>query len=256
MFYNEFDLLELRLKELGSVVDIFVILEGEYTFSGLSKDCLLLGPYINSLPLCVRSKIRYIPLREEDYPSYVFNSNWDLEHFTRNQLKRGLYDAKPLDFVWISDLDEIPQPDCVFKFGRLSMLLCYYKLNLIRPTLWVSAIGIPAFLAFFYSIQHIRDSLWFSSAAIPDGGWHFSYVMTADKILEKIGTHPVHQVHDARYHTLENIQACIETGRDIWHGESAEKRKELDFLPRSVLSDLNKYGKFITVLVCSLFLWG
>ena len=36
-FFNEIDLLEIRLNELDSVVDFFVITEASTTFSGLEK---------------------------------------------------------------------------------------------------------------------------------------------------------------------------------------------------------------------------
>ena len=36
-FFNEFDLLEIRLNELDSVVDKFVLVEATKTFSGLDK---------------------------------------------------------------------------------------------------------------------------------------------------------------------------------------------------------------------------
>jgi beta-1,4-mannosyl-glycoprotein beta-1,4-N-acetylglucosaminyltransferase len=41
-FYNEFDLLEIRLEELYDVVDYFVIVEGNRTFQNSSKPYLFL----------------------------------------------------------------------------------------------------------------------------------------------------------------------------------------------------------------------
>jgi len=34
LFYDEFDLLDIRLAELGDVVDTFVLVEAPYTFTG------------------------------------------------------------------------------------------------------------------------------------------------------------------------------------------------------------------------------
>ena len=39
-FYNEFEILEIRLKELWNTVDYFVILEASTTFVGNSKEYL------------------------------------------------------------------------------------------------------------------------------------------------------------------------------------------------------------------------
>ena len=37
LFFNELDMLELRLRELGSVVDRFVLVESAWTFQGKRK---------------------------------------------------------------------------------------------------------------------------------------------------------------------------------------------------------------------------
>ena len=38
IFHNEIDLLELRLNILNDVVDKFIIIEGDTTFSGIKKE--------------------------------------------------------------------------------------------------------------------------------------------------------------------------------------------------------------------------
>ena len=37
LFYNESDLLELRLRELDDLVDKFIVIQGEETFAGIPK---------------------------------------------------------------------------------------------------------------------------------------------------------------------------------------------------------------------------
>ena len=37
-FYNEFEILEIRLKELWDTVDYFVLVESNTTFTGLPKE--------------------------------------------------------------------------------------------------------------------------------------------------------------------------------------------------------------------------
>ena len=41
LFWKEFDVLEIRLNELFSIVDKFIIIESAYTHSGLKKELYL-----------------------------------------------------------------------------------------------------------------------------------------------------------------------------------------------------------------------
>ena len=50
-----------------------------------------------------------------------------------------LSDVNNYDFLWISDIDEIPNKNSIFKIGRLSMYFSYYKMNLLKREKWVRA---------------------------------------------------------------------------------------------------------------------
>lgn len=137
-FFNELDILEIRLKELYNVVDYFVIVEANKTFSGNKKEFIL-----------EKSKERYkqwwdkiIYIKVENLPELIFNSiylflasrnssaikslsyelkigPWRLENFQRNQIIQGLTNAKDEDIIIISDLDEIPSKKSVQKSKTL-----------------------------------------------------------------------------------------------------------------------------------------
>jgi len=81
----------------------FVISEASYTHAGLDRDLQFDIQKFQKYA----SKIRYIPLH--DRPEGA-NDFWKNENFIRNNLSRGLDDARPDDWVMISDLDEIPNP--------------------------------------------------------------------------------------------------------------------------------------------------
>jgi beta-1,4-mannosyl-glycoprotein beta-1,4-N-acetylglucosaminyltransferase len=69
-FFNELDLLEVRLEELYEVVDYFVIAEANMSHSGKPKDWIL-GPNMDRFAKFA-NKIRY--LRIDDFP-VTNNSN-------------------------------------------------------------------------------------------------------------------------------------------------------------------------------------
>jgi beta-1,4-mannosyl-glycoprotein beta-1,4-N-acetylglucosaminyltransferase len=85
-FYNELDLLELRLEELYDYVDYFVIVESDRTFTNIPK------PYYFE-----DNKNRYSKyldkIRHFKITSPGHKNPWDNECHQRNELKRGCSDA-------------------------------------------------------------------------------------------------------------------------------------------------------------------
>lgn len=105
-FFNELDILELRLAELNDLVDIFVIAEGTRTFRGDLKPLIFeknAYRFDRYLP-----KIRYLIV--DDLPVHA-RSAWEREYWSRRALMRGLEDSLPEDVVIVSDVDEIPRPE-------------------------------------------------------------------------------------------------------------------------------------------------
>ena len=126
-FFNELDLLEIRLEELYAVVDKFVIVEADRTHSGKYKGFVLeknKKRYSKWWDKIIYVKIKNSPLprltwiynlflyTKNSFLKYVsFNAglgNWNLENFQRNAIIRGLTHAEDKDIIIVSDLDEIP----------------------------------------------------------------------------------------------------------------------------------------------------
>ena len=115
-FFNELDLLELRLKTLESVVDRFILVEATRTHTGHPKP--LFFQENKSRFSAFLNRIEHIVV--DDYPP--FETAWTYENHQRNCIVRGLSNAKPDDWILVSDLDEIPNPSmiekCVQRPGR------------------------------------------------------------------------------------------------------------------------------------------
>ena len=144
IFFNELDLLELRLNVLDDCVDCFVIAESAITFQGEEKefifeknrsrfakfdhkivyfkvtDCALDFenlPYIAD-PQCLDGQIlnsiyRFI----DDCPHFNKATEfwWGNDFYQRECIWRALATAKPEpgDLIMISDVDEIPKPETI-----------------------------------------------------------------------------------------------------------------------------------------------
>jgi beta-1,4-mannosyl-glycoprotein beta-1,4-N-acetylglucosaminyltransferase len=112
MFFNELDVLELRLNELYSHVDYFIIIESQKTHSGKNKELY----YQNNLERFKKFEDKIIYVIIEDLPNKLpqhivdIDINWFRENFQRNQIKTSLMqlDVSDKDIIMISDVDEIP----------------------------------------------------------------------------------------------------------------------------------------------------
>lgn len=104
MFFNELDILELRLNILNDKVDYFVLAEATTTHSGEKKE-LFFGKNKERFN---KFKDKIIHVVVDDMPKIINGDRWPQDTFQRNAVIRGLKDCKDDDIIMISDLDEIP----------------------------------------------------------------------------------------------------------------------------------------------------
>nr|WP_315188412.1 hypothetical protein [uncultured Flavobacterium sp.] len=109
-FFNELDLLEIRLKYLYDVVDYFIIVEADSSYNGQSKQMVFADNQERFLPF--KDKIIYVPISLQHFGDQK-GVAWEREEYQRNAIKQGLSKLylKDTDLVLISDLDEIPNKD-------------------------------------------------------------------------------------------------------------------------------------------------
>ncbi|AFM13275.1 glycosyl transferase family 17 [Turneriella parva] len=112
-FFNELELLEIRLNELDPVVDIFILAEARHTFQKKPKDLIFeqnKERFTKFLP-----KIRHVVV--DELPGFFYKwrrpDAWVVSDYQKGQVVRGLYDAGPGDTVIFSDVDEIPKAAAV-----------------------------------------------------------------------------------------------------------------------------------------------
>jgi beta-1,4-mannosyl-glycoprotein beta-1,4-N-acetylglucosaminyltransferase len=107
MFFNEIEILKMRLEELDPVVDYFVLVESAETQRGDPKPFLfdenkkLYEKYLG--------KIIHIMV-DETHPEMGL---WERENYQRECIARGLHHCADSDLILISDLDEIPRKEFI-----------------------------------------------------------------------------------------------------------------------------------------------
>lgn len=128
-FFNELDLLEIRLNVLNPYVDKFVIVEATRTQN--NKDKVSYYELNKERYKAFEDKIIHVVL--DKYPETI--DQWTIENLQRNYIMQGLKDCNDDDVIIISDLDEIPNPKLIkkhYKKGRITAfdLNCFnYFLN-------------------------------------------------------------------------------------------------------------------------------
>jgi beta-1,4-mannosyl-glycoprotein beta-1,4-N-acetylglucosaminyltransferase len=237
-YNNEDLLLSLRLETLNPCVDKFVIAESPFTHTGKPKplyfDPSRFGKFADKI----------IHLVVEDMPLNPGDS-WANEMHQRNALERGLTDARPSDWVIISDVDEIPHPDAIARYRPWNLygtfiqkLYCYFFNNLAvqaqratEPRWWVrSKITTLAHLReFFGTPQNLRiykPEPGFRGALkqlhrkirhqrLHDGGWHFSWLMTPEEMIKKMESFAHTEFDQPHLKSLDAIRSAIHENRDI-----------------------------------------
>ena len=196
IFFNELDLLEIRLNFLNNYIDYFVIVESKKTFQGDNKPLYYLENKARFKSF--ESKIIHVVL--DDFPDK--SNAWNNESLQRDAMLNGLQRFSDEDYILISDLDEIPNleslpaklEDNFFYIFELS--LNYYYLNnrcIQMPNSYGSIL--TKYKNIKGSIQEIRDlltkvqneiSTGKNIEIVKNGGWHFSYLASPENIAIKI----------------------------------------------------------------------
>ena len=236
VFNDEIDLLEKRLKILNNIVDKFVLVESKFTHSGNPKplhfkDNLerfkdfeekIIHIVIDEFPI----SIIYDPT-ESDVDE-IHQIHWFRENYQRNEILRGLYELNllPNDFVLISDLDEIPDPNKLNKFlqeipkgeyrFQSQKWLCW-DLNRRYNVTWPGTCGIRWSDLQLTAPQIVRSNRYQKNLLLSDElyGWHCSWFGGINQVMSKLGSF-AHQ--ELKNMTIEDVQNKMTMNLDI-HGQ-------------------------------------
>jgi len=251
-FFNEVELLKLRLNYLNEVVDHFIISECNYTHSGKLKPYYLDSIW-NEIPEDIKKKIvrlKYEPdISKFDFSKEInefdFSSDcWKIERSQRNYITESLQQFSPNDIFMISDMDEIPNKEVVKEYqvvmneysNMVSKNFCavtkchmfYYNFHTLCGIGWPGT----AFSTVENAIRMSCISLYnerFNFFAFENGGWHFSTFGDVERIRTKIQSFAHQEYNKEKYINQENIENSIKNKEDIYHNHSTNL-KEYDFL--------------------------
>lgn len=227
-FYNEFELLELRLEQHWDHVDYFVIVESDHTFQNQPKPYLLKDNWGRFAKW--HSKIRLVTVESECHAN-----PWDNERNQRDAITMGLDDAEPSDMIIIGDVDEVLRANTlkIIRTGArdiygFRMPLFNFKLNYMLVTtgsrfcVWNGAsrydmLGSPET---FRQSRHMLNGFPLgykddTLAIIEHAGWHWTYFGNEDFAKTKIQGFAHSETNKPEILDQLDITASIADGRGI-----------------------------------------
>lgn len=274
-FFNELDILEIRLNTLYDNVDYFIIVESSVTHSGEHK------PFYFEENKERFSKFldKIISYKVHDTPNDFINLNvsddetltlingfiekqtnrfnrttqpdYGRDFFQKECVRRALINCNDEDIIIISDADEIPNPKILEKINNLDLentiyslnqTTYYYYLNLLKQKDWYGSK-----ISFYKNIKNLSfnevrgdESL---SKKINEGGWHFSFQGGKDMVKNKILSYSARDL--VNNNVLTHLDSNIDNNIDPFFRSKLTPVEIDDSFPNYIKNNLDKYKHMI-----------
>ena len=283
-FYSEHLMLDVRFNILNEKVDKFIVVESLFSHSGKPKKFNFDIKNYQKF----KDKINYIIIENEP-EGLVVNQNLSSAEKRLNSLKRveqsydymakSLNDAEDKDLIILSDNDEIPNLNSkqflnskknIFIFEQLFF---YYKFNLHYDLMnWFGSKACRKkklmSMPWLRNLKNKQYPFWrfdtlFSKTKynnleiIKDGGWHFTNLMTAEKLYEKMSNFGHHNEFDESGLKINDIKNKIEnremfynhfldqTNSNKWKNDYKLKIINENKLPLYVIQNKEKFKEWL-----------
>lgn len=215
MFYNEFDILELRLELLDEYVDRFVLVEAEVNHVGGPKELFFQKNkerFARWLP-----KITHVIVTADEAPKDA--NPWSREKYQREAILRGLDDVPDTSIVMISDVDEIPDMSKV-PFENLPRIVCSVHMFMFEYSFKYLFTGEPWFGTVLTNVEllkrmgpnYFRDNRW-KFPVFKNSGWHLSSFGSPMHIWTKFQTYAHAKDGNHVHQTPETFADLIARGK-------------------------------------------
>lgn len=235
-FFQEYDMLEFRLRMLYDHVDKFVIVESDTTYSGNKKPYNFLKR--ENRYAWARDKIIYhkfspdtagldFSYRPKGYEPDA--PQWKLENAQRNAILDVCGGFNDDAIIMVSDCDEIPSREVV-EFRKNNILVhpmsCQqqvsaFALNYVYDIDWRGTTIATLGYARSVGTQVMRDMRNLYSP-MPRAGWHLSYFDTPEKIKYKIKSFAHAEYNNEE--CLSKVVGAAATGGNIFPGGSTARK--------------------------------
>ncbi len=253
-FFNELDMLEIRLNILDKFVDYFVIVEATETFTGQSKPLYykenkerfskwnhkiihyIVDDYPNDKNICeLANKSPNVP---KDGPIH-----WHREFYQKESIKKALIGLNDEDVCFVGDVDEI------WNYNKDYHLLDndIFKLRLEVYSYYFNNHSNEEFAGTIVTkykniknncLNHLRTH---NLKYLDNGGWHFTNIGGLEQIKKKLNasyTEDSYNTEDVR----KNLEKRLNENKD-YMGRKFKFTISEKNLPVYLLENKEKYSK-------------
>jgi len=195
LFYNELDILELRLNILNDYVDYFIIGESIETFRGNTKPLFYeenkkrFSKFNHKIIHCVIGKLgenQDLFKKAIESPNTGIHSKdewWVREFYQKEYMINSLDSANDQDNIFVSDTDEIWNPnikipvldDTVYRPIQTAYPFYLNNRSNQHYSAWVGTRFGTIKKLKMHGFNHFRTEREVKSIPIAKGGWHFSW---------------------------------------------------------------------------------
>lgn len=274
-FFNELDLLELRLEMLDSVVDKFVLIECVETFSGNPKP-LYYEENKDRFKKYHHKIIHHItydpPKTFDDLRNRILDPNsddltkqiciqaltstnvppgelhWLKEFYQKENIRRPLVGLEDDDLCFITDLDEFWNPELDYsliedhKIYKLKQLAYSLYLNNRSSEPWAGTL-----LTRYKNIKngclnHLRTPSKTPYEYIENGGWHFTFMGGADQIKLKIESYGHQEYNNDQI--KNSVENNLSSNKDVLGRSNFNFWIDESELPEYLIKNKNKYKNY------------
>ena len=261
-FFNEKELVELRIKYLNDLIDYFVVVEADVTHTGKEKKWNFPSILDNELKE-FSHKIKYHQMKidlkkaeREKSPNYVggtWGRSFKVDNIQRNYIKNASEQFSSKDIIIISDLDEIPSREkidfvknCDFKaIAPVAFDQALFHLNCKYLSLekWIGSIVTTKELIEKYQPQIFRDNKNRISR-FTEAGWSFSSFGGVSRVREKFEAFAHEEYNKEKFINETHIKKSSELGTDLFYRDVKKKQINKNFFPKDLLKLMEKNPTF------------
>ena len=269
-FFNELETLEIRFNILNDYVDYFVVVESTLTHSGMPKELFYeknkhlfkefehkIIHFVIDTPLRdwedaelrlldkslpeIERKVVHDALTSPTVPDH--DSKYLRDYYEKESVKKPLINLADDDFCYISDLDEIWNPealvdystDAVYKFKQI---VYSFYLNNRSNEWWTGTTATKYKNIRNKTLNDLKSSKKTKHTIVANGGWHFTFQGGPKKIKSKIEAYSYHEVNTSEIKS--QIESNLSKNKDVL-GRHFKFWIDEKNLPKYILSNREKY---------------
>lgn len=246
IFFNELDILEIRLNTLNDKVDTFILVESTVSHSGKEKPLFYeenkkrFEKFNHKIVHCVvedtpnsfeEAQQRFLSPKDELEKNILMHclttsnvppgeSQWLREFYQHESVRRGMLMAnlQDDDVCFVSDVDEIWNPEVNYETDDFSVRKLRQNVHMAFLNLRSSEEWIGTYYTKYRNIKNASANHFDTVAKtkhviVENGGWHFTYQGGLERIKTKLENFGHQEYNNDQVKDL--VSKRLERGEDV-----------------------------------------